>query len=166
MIDGKPATSTPRDSIHQSDSNSSVINSVNLAYSTVGLSINNVKLHALVDTGAALSCIRLIDYQRVSKSGRFPLQTCTKASLSGPDGRALNVVGCCMLILCMGSLTITHKFYVIEDLQQAVILGLDFLTDHSGSVDIANHKLVLHNGLSAEQFLLPCRPGSSLCNTE
>ena len=166
MIDDNPTASTQRVSKHQSDSDDCRVNAINLSYSTVGLSINNLKLHALVDTGAASSCVRLQDYKRVSKNGSFPLQACPDSTLKGPDGQPLNVHGYCILQFCIGSLTLIHKVYVIEDLQQSVILGLYFLTEHSGSVDLANHKLILHNGLAAESFLLPSHSGFSLYNPE
>jgi len=125
----------------------------NLSSSTILLQVADTQLHALVDTGATHSCINDKVYDLLNKDLKFPLLLPDRHNLSSADGSILNVRGRVNLPLTIGNLQLYHKFNVITNLSQDMLLGLNFLKAHKASIDLSNNLLSLHDGMTQQDFL-------------
>ena len=60
------------------------------------------------------------------------------------DGQPLNVLGQIEGKITLGLLKVTHNFIVAE-IKAIAIIGIDFLTQHEGAIDLKRAMLNLHN---------------------
>ncbi len=87
--------------------------------------IGKTRLRSLVDTGAEVSLVqkRVLDSlqqrPRISKE-HIDLQTVS--------GNSLGVIGSTMLNFSLGKTKLTHKFFVVTEMNRSMILGRDWLT--------------------------------------
>ena len=88
--------------------------------------VNRRKTLAILDTGAAVSCLSANFVRknkiRVIKNGqRHPLYTA--------DGRTLRIIGYSSVCISLDDYKVQHDFYVVEKLNHSAIFGIDFFTD-------------------------------------
>jgi len=108
--------------------------------------INNRTLRILIDTGAFCNCISQKYFStRLSRStpltpkgGNEHFTTANNAPLS--------VLGSVTLGVKLGGRIIPAKFYVVENLSQNVILGIQFLQVNNAVLDYTRKRLSIHNG--------------------
>jgi len=86
-------------------------------------------IQCLFDTGADVSCI---NSKLLSKIGRgSAVNTVTTGKpLKAAGGQTLNVQGIQQIELEIDGKEVRHPFLVIDDLNESIILGIDFITKH------------------------------------
>jgi Retroviral aspartyl protease len=83
----------------------------------------------LYDTGADISCINAKSLHQINPQARFTvLNSINRFQAAG--GQQLKVLGTTMLSCEIDQKTVQHKFFVIENLNEKGILGIDFISKH------------------------------------
>ena len=87
---------------------------------------NNVT--ALIDTGAAVSVISLLVFQRLPSLGKNKLYNNHSLLFRSATGDELMVTGYFNLHFQIQGITFAHPFYVIRNITEECIIGMDFLS--------------------------------------
>ena len=90
---------------------------------------------ALIDTGASVSCCSYVLVQGLA------IQSSPFCSLVTANGGSLAVVGKTTLSFRLASEDFSHSFFVVRNLSQEIILGLDFLSKNQVFLDCARRSL-------------------------
>ena len=98
----------------------------------VAATIDEQEIKMLYDTGADLSAISENIFRKIPISKR-PQQIIERSprQLRSAGGQLLQVKGKYNFNLQIGKKTISHPFYVIQNLSEAGIMGIDFIHQHS-----------------------------------
>lgn len=112
---------------------------------TVCAKINGKPKELLLDTGSALTLIRLDTWVQCSRESD-QLEQWTGHRLVGVDGTPLKVAGLCEVEITLACATFTHTVLVVDSLLSEGILGLDFLQQNECSLDLAKGKSTLFVG--------------------
>ena len=103
--------------------------------STVFVTINNVPVEAMLDSGSSISLLR----QDIVASVPGEIQSLPHPhhKLVTASGQSLTIVDCVQLIVCLNHLTVSHNFIVVQELITPAILGIDFLQQHNLILDFS-----------------------------
>uniref|UniRef100_A0A5S6Q2I3 RNA-directed DNA polymerase n=2 Tax=Trichuris muris TaxID=70415 RepID=A0A5S6Q2I3_TRIMR len=104
----------------------------------VPVQVRNRCIRMLVDTGAERTLLRSDEFARIR--GQWKLSPCNVRLLSA-EGTALDVMGSVSLPLQVGDRTFDMEVIVVNALQFAGLLGIDFLKQHGFVVDLARGTL-------------------------
>jgi hypothetical protein len=119
-------------------------------FNLIHIHVEKMPTPALADSGASLSLISLKFYQRLlarqDRSKPFKTRAHTK-SLYATNNSKMAVKTAVDLSVDIQGLSIPVSFVVISDLSYNVILGADFLRDTRASINFADRKLSLYEGL-------------------
>jgi len=107
----------------------------------VAITLENVTVTALVDTGASLTCMSKEFYDTSGLHESCPLTPPQTASITGVTNTLLQVHGDTSIPVRIGDIQTTHTFCVIDIISTDVILGVDFLTAHNAHIDFADNTL-------------------------
>ena len=129
------------------------VNDVKQTYSKlqnnmVRLSVNDVSMSALVDTGANISCLSFKMYTKYGFDKLFPLRKSPMPCVTGVGGSVINVLGIATLPLHINRLQLFHSFYVLERMNHSLILGVDFLKEQNATINFKDNVLSLQGGVS------------------
>jgi hypothetical protein len=87
-------------------------------------------VRALYDTGADVSCVSQNCFEKLRAEGRIYEIQGTKPQFRSAGGQPLNVKGKTEIALQLEKDTIKHPFFVIDGLNEAMIIGIDFIQKH------------------------------------
>ena len=90
----------------------------------------------LLDTGASISCISRTFLDITNLSG-YELLPSDIPAISGVGGEKHKVLGMLNVSIMISRAQFQFKFYVIQDIQHTVILGIDFLNAHKAEIDLS-----------------------------
>ncbi|MES9884237.1 MAG: RNase H-like domain-containing protein, partial [Sedimenticola sp.] len=127
------------------------------------LKINNQPVDALVDTGAAISCISQKELTRVCKN--ISLTPAKIPCILDVNGGQQKPLGCVSLGLLINRLEVVQTFHVFETLHCKVILGMDFLEEKQAKIDIVNRTLSLYDGMTETALKQPGNNQMALART-
>ena len=96
--------------------------------------MNGREVEALIDTGACRSVLSRTFSNFIQAEIR-PLKPTDLPILVSADGYSLRVVGTTTVDVDLSSGCMCYEFYVLEELSQNVILGLDFLESNGAAMD-------------------------------
>lgn len=110
----------------------------------IQIALASTELHALVNTGSGLSLITddcrrsipALSTQSISKS--FVLA-------SSVTGQLLDILGSVIAPIHIGDVTFSHVFHVVRTATHPVLIGWDFLIEHTVTVDIPHACLQVYN---------------------
>lgn len=102
----------------------------NVVKNHLAMKVNEVSANALVDTGASVSLLSREFAKKVRAECSGPCPTVLRSA----SGEVINNVGIAAVKVSIGKWTTTHSF-VIGDVSQSVILGVDFLELHGARLD-------------------------------
>jgi hypothetical protein len=92
---------------------------------------NCITVKGLYDTGADISCISEKTFHQLPPDQRpDKIKDITSPRFKTAGGQPLTVRGLYKFTLKIGSKLLTHKFYIIPDLNKPLILGIDFIQEH------------------------------------
>jgi len=111
-----------------------------------------LKTKALIDSGAARSCISEKFLQRLPVKFSHILNK-PPAMLTSASGNDLKVLGTANLRVDIAGLHLFYDFVVIRDLSEACIIGIDFMEACQATIDIHNKTLSLFDGLAVTQLI-------------
>ena len=83
----------------------------------------------LYDTGADVCCLSKELFQQIRPKTPLPKSNQTR-KFKAAGGQQLNVLGRFEVPLAIGRKTILHPFFVIRQLAESAILGIDFIKKH------------------------------------
>ena len=94
----------------------------------------------LVDTGSAVSLLRLDVWKRIMAGSLAP---CPTLRLLGAGGEPLSVHGRAYTTLLLGTKSFPLNMVVVDPLTSPAILGLDFLMDQQATISFSDRTLQL-----------------------
>ena len=94
----------------------------------IPLRLKNVNVIALIDTGAAVSVISLLVFQKLPSAGKKKLYNDHSLLFKSATGHELMVTGYFKLTFYLGGVPFQHPFYVIKNITEECIIGMDFLS--------------------------------------
>lgn len=99
----------------------------------------NMKIKGLYDTGADISCLDERCFREIPISKR-PKKIPEKKpnSFKSATGDSLTVKGKYLLEIQIGDRVLKHDFFVVKNLSEKMILGIDFILAHQLSYNIEN----------------------------
>ncbi|CAC5392664.1 Retrovirus-related Pol polyprotein from transposon 297 [Mytilus coruscus] len=103
------------------------------------IDINGRKTHALIDTGAEITCCSFNFYSKLALSDK--LSQSDIPSITGVSGHRLQVLGKVNLPISFKGAVFNYHVYVIDGLHHSFIVGWDFL--HANKINIDFSKSVL-----------------------
>ena len=107
---------------------------------TIQASVGGRRTQCLIDTGAAISCISRT-FLQITNLSDSQLQPSDIPEIAGVGGERHKVLGVLDVPIKISKAQLRFKFYVMQDLQHPVILGIDFLEAHKVEIDL-NRKVV------------------------
>ena len=115
--------------------------------------VKNKSYLSLLDSGADVSCIISELALDLVKDKAVTIHPCPLTSIEGVGGAPIPVLGKVTLPLKLSDLCISQSFIVLDRLSCPLLLGLDFLTNHQASLNFADMRLLLYNGLTSVPFV-------------
>ena len=104
--------------------------------------IGQCKLVWLVDTGAMRNILSYECYKRLPKSLKFPLHE-DGSQVFVADGRKTSTYGSGRLSVKIGRQDVNISVLVV-DIEDSAILGMEFLSDVDGKIDLVQQQLVMN----------------------
>ena len=132
----KPKSEPKPQNVNEPDSSKTA--SVNLATdmikNTILISIGDKKTQTLVDSGASISCASKSFLSKTNiKIDRFAPSDIS--AIVGVGNTTHSVLGTLELPFKISGITISHKFYILEQLNHAIILGQEFMEKFKAKLD-------------------------------
>ena len=90
--------------------------------------INQINVKSLFDTGADVSCIRTKTFQDSKLD--LPIETKQFKNFKAAGGTKLLISGKVMLPIEIDNKKVEHPFFLIDNLNEKCILGIDFISKH------------------------------------
>ena len=107
----------------------------------------------LVDTGCSVTILSEKIFHKIHPDDRPELHPPSKQLLSA-DGSPMKVLGESMFNISVGHKTVSH-FTIVAEISNDGLLGIDFLKQHSFSIDFKTNQLICEN----ETFSAYCKTG-------
>lgn len=107
-------------------------------FNTANISIDNVNLWALIDTGADINALSLQAYELLPPRHKLNSNVDEYTTASGSK---LNVIGFVILNTVLNGKTVNVKYHVIKDLAHAVVLGTPFFRATNTVIDCTGDKI-------------------------
>ena len=92
--------------------------------------IGELRLKCLFDTGADVSCIKTSTFVQ-SQLSKIPFQPAVAKNFRAAGGQKLQISGKATIPISIDNKMVHHPFYLIDNLNENCILGIDFITEHS-----------------------------------
>ena len=94
------------------------------------INVDGIDTAALYDTGADVSCLSEKAFRRIPVDRRPIKIQCAQNQFKAANGMGLDVKGKYMFNVKVQQKTVQHPFYVISNLSEESILGMDFIRNH------------------------------------
>lgn len=131
----------------------------------IQISANFVRTSALVDTGCTLSSCSLAFAKRV-RSPILPLSPTDSSFLITANSQPIKVVGRINLTINVRGLLMPFSFLVLDHLSHNILLGFDFLKDHSAYVDFGSNTITFGDNLVSLRVARQNSPEAILTSAE
>ncbi|KAL7838997.1 hypothetical protein SRHO_G00256550 [Serrasalmus rhombeus] len=123
----------------------------------IRLTLSGSEQYALIDTGSGLSLITEECCEAIPALASQPIRK-SFVLASSVTGHLLDMIGCITALVHIGDVTLSHIFHIVRTSSHPVILGWDFLTQHSATLSVPHAYLqildtVVH--FSSPQHLIP-----------
>ena len=125
----------------QSKSNVSSVFELVSEGNLVDVTINDRIVHALVDTGAAVSIISVASVEKLNLKARVKM---SDRHLTVASGEPLSIKGMIKIRLVVGGKRVVWNF-ICADIVHELILGLDFIMKNFSSINIGKDGLHINN---------------------
>lgn len=109
----------------------------NFQKNTLKCQVGNRSVDALLDSGASISCISK-DFLSKSSAEIIKSVDSDVGQVSGVGGHTMKVDKKVRIGVKFSNVFMECDFYVIDKIQQDVILGLDFMTKHKVKINFGN----------------------------
>ena len=119
----------------------------NLTKNTVRVTVNENVTMALVDSGAAVSCLGDSFFQKIFPNGKHLLNPCQIQKVVGIGNTQHTVLGVVELDVNFGGLTASYPFYVIQNLHHSLILGHDCMVSNNVTLNWAIRQMFIQGNL-------------------
>ena len=117
----------------------------------VRVTVCEIPLDAVCDTGASVSCLSPKVFVRLPPKIQSSLKPCSKRLLAANQGE-IKVKGEVTVEMKIASMTFRHTFLVLEASEAECLLGLDFLETHKCDPMFSEMKLRLNRDTSVNLF--------------
>lgn len=134
----------------------------------IPIEIEDLSTQALVDTGAAASFISFNVYKQLDlcRKEHLKLFNNNNNQFKTVSGELIKTYGRCELHIKLATgIQLKHYFHILDKLDEACILGIDFLNKNNILIDLNNQTLSIHNKTRPQVIKIP-RQISSLTIAE
>jgi len=100
--------------------------------------IEKKDIHLLYDTGSDITCINAKSLLWLNPNAHISLDKPSR-NFEAAGGHSLSVLGRTKLICRIDDKSVEHQFYVIKDLNEKGILGMDFIAQHELHQNLTNN---------------------------
>ena len=107
----------------------------------VPLTVNKINLTALYDTGADISCMSTKTFRRLFQAGNRPTKIAKDSVTRGATGSSLDSIGRYMIPLKLEERSYLFPFSVFNNLNEDMILGIDFIVKFGLGFDTTDQTL-------------------------
>ena len=135
-------------SLQQTDCFKSVVDDKSIF---LRVTVCEIPLHALCDTGASVSCLSPKVFVRLPPKIQSSLRPCSNR-LTATDQVEVKVNGEITVEMKIVSRTFWRTFLVLEASEAECLLGLDFLETHKFDTMFSERKLRLNRGIATNLF--------------
>ena len=105
----------------------------------VNISLENLSMVGLLDTGADISVMNPIVLTKLRKIGRrVKVEKSEKEAIITASNEKVKIIGVINVNISIGNDTCMIRFYLVPDLEPHVILGVDFLKSKGAIIDFSN----------------------------
>lgn len=109
------------------------------------IQIDNISLHAVVDSGSPVSVISEHTFQKCNADKSCPTLPVQKTKISGAvPGKTIDIKMQTYLPFVVQGHTLYCTFLIVPALTTEIILGVDFLTNHQAILNFHTSQLLLH----------------------
>ena len=108
---------------------------------TITVNIHNRNLQVLVDSGASVSCLSKITFDKFCKTNQLKPKISKLSNVVGVGGERHSVFGEVDCPVNIDGLIVHQKFVIVENLHHEVILGLNFMVQNHVKIDFHNRLL-------------------------
>ena len=109
--------------------------------------MNGQAVKSLIDTGAFTSCVTFSLIKRLHLQDNIVKSFKHNHKLFTAIGTPMKVIGCIQLSLNFNGVIVPFDFYVLPDLYQDMIIGMNFLSDVKAHINFPLRILTLYDGL-------------------
>ena len=117
-------------------------------HNRIQIDILDQTVMALIDTGAAISCMSPDLYQELNLEKEFPLQPSEILNVHGVGSHFIPVKGQVSIPLTLSNKHIFHPFAVLERMTIPLLIGMDFINKNNVVLDFVKQELVLSDHTS------------------
>ena len=103
------------------------------------------QIRCIVDTGAEISAIDSVMFDRLRALGELKLEKNTVMSLKGVGGAPLAIQGITWIPIRIGESIFKHPFYVLKDISFEMIIGIDFLNTQKAILNFRDKAMYIRN---------------------
>ena len=129
------------------NSASKIVNVVSpLQENTILVSVGGKRTRGLVDTGAQIS-IASLEFLKKTCIDVSSLKPADIHDVVGVGNEHRKVLGTLHIPISISGVKISYKFYILEQLRHAVILGMDFLEHHKVQIDLDRKTVYIQDKL-------------------
>ena len=129
------------------NSASKIVNVVSpLQENTILVSVGGKRTRGLVDTGAQIS-IASLEFLKKTCIDVSSLKPADIHDVVGVGNEHHKVLGTLHIPISISGVKISYKFYILEQLRHAVILGMDFLEHHKVQIDLDRKTVYIQDKL-------------------
>ena len=118
------------------------------------VSVGKHKIQVLLDTGASVSDVSQNAVQTYLPHNQ-QLHTSPLPNVKAVGGYTVQILACLILYSLVGTLPVQHTFYVLENMNYSLILGVDFLNAQTAELSFAKNRLILRDGQNNCQHVSP-----------
>ncbi|CAC5421286.1 unnamed protein product [Mytilus coruscus] len=114
----------------------------------INVRIDSSVIHTLVDTGVAVSIINTNIYKALQVDKLYPVDNSDLLGVRGVNDNFIRKLGKVTLPVEIGKLALFHDFYILDDVNMPLILGLDFMHDQTAEISFPKQVLSLQDGMT------------------
>ena len=116
----------------------------------VRIEMNGFSVFALIDTGAAISCINSKTFEDLKLNQNYDLRD-INFTVQGVGGKQ-TTMGQATVHFLLGGIEFQQLFTIIHDIGIELLLGMDFLSKYSAKLDFVHNHLTIDGSNSPIQF--------------
>lgn len=102
------------------------------------VTVKGVKTHALIDTGADISCMSEDFLNKIGLT-RKVLNTTKPHFITGVTQSKLKVLGTVKIPISFKGAVLNYTVHVVENFSHSLILGYDLMKDNNASINISTN---------------------------
>ena len=141
------------------DTSSTIHSTHFFADSAIQLQVKGHKYPALIDSGSAISAIRLNTFRGLFPKATYTIKP-TNQKFNTVSGNSMAPEGTALISFNIGSVKCDLNFFIFQDMTNQIILGRDFMDKYECAIDFKNKRILFNSAAriqSSKSYVL--QPG-------